>query len=200
MPRRFALIPAAGGGSRFGAATPKQYAPLAGVPVLARTLARLRSAWRAGACSWRSRPTTCVRADGRAAVRRRGVALRRRHARRHRAQRARARSPRTAPPTTGSSSTTPRGRACRATRSTRLVEHLRDDAGRRTARGPGRRHAEARRRRCRCAARGRHRAARGPVAGADAADVPLRRAAARVRRDERRSPAPTRRRRSRRWA
>jgi 2-C-methyl-D-erythritol 4-phosphate cytidylyltransferase len=41
MPRLFALIPAAGGGSRFGAATPKQYAALAGAPVLAHTLARL---------------------------------------------------------------------------------------------------------------------------------------------------------------
>ena len=42
MPRLFALIPAAGGGSRFGAATPKQDALLAGSPVLAHTLARLR--------------------------------------------------------------------------------------------------------------------------------------------------------------
>lgn len=42
MPQLFALIPAAGGGSRFGAATPKQYALLAGAPVLAHTLARLR--------------------------------------------------------------------------------------------------------------------------------------------------------------
>jgi 2-C-methyl-D-erythritol 4-phosphate cytidylyltransferase len=38
----FVLIPAAGGGSRFGAAMPKQYAQLGGQPVLARTLARLR--------------------------------------------------------------------------------------------------------------------------------------------------------------
>lgn len=35
------LVPAAGGGSRFGGSAPKQYAPLAGMPVLARTLARL---------------------------------------------------------------------------------------------------------------------------------------------------------------
>jgi 2-C-methyl-D-erythritol 4-phosphate cytidylyltransferase len=41
MARRLVLIPAAGGGARFGGALPKQYAPLAGVPVLARTLARL---------------------------------------------------------------------------------------------------------------------------------------------------------------
>ena len=41
MARRFVLIPAAGGGARFGGAVPKQYALLAGVPVLARTLARL---------------------------------------------------------------------------------------------------------------------------------------------------------------
>jgi 2-C-methyl-D-erythritol 4-phosphate cytidylyltransferase len=36
------LVPAAGGGSRFGGSAPKQYAAIAGVPVLARTLARLR--------------------------------------------------------------------------------------------------------------------------------------------------------------
>jgi len=37
--RRFVLIPAAGSGSRFAAAVPKQYQPLAGKPLLARTLA-----------------------------------------------------------------------------------------------------------------------------------------------------------------
>ncbi|MEP7328955.1 MAG: 2-C-methyl-D-erythritol 4-phosphate cytidylyltransferase [Betaproteobacteria bacterium] len=42
MPRYFALVPAAGGGSRFGAAMPKQYAMLAGAPVLAQTLTRLQ--------------------------------------------------------------------------------------------------------------------------------------------------------------
>jgi 2-C-methyl-D-erythritol 4-phosphate cytidylyltransferase len=42
--RLFALVPAAGGGSRFGAAVPKQYAPLAGRPMLAWTLSRLRAA------------------------------------------------------------------------------------------------------------------------------------------------------------
>jgi 2-C-methyl-D-erythritol 4-phosphate cytidylyltransferase len=42
-PRCIALIAAARGGARFGAALPKQYLPLAGVPVLARTLSRLRS-------------------------------------------------------------------------------------------------------------------------------------------------------------
>lgn len=41
MARRFVLVPAAGGGARFGGALPKQYAPLAGIPVLAHTLARL---------------------------------------------------------------------------------------------------------------------------------------------------------------
>ena len=35
------IVPAAGGGTRFGDATPKQYADLAGAPVLARTLERL---------------------------------------------------------------------------------------------------------------------------------------------------------------
>jgi 2-C-methyl-D-erythritol 4-phosphate cytidylyltransferase/2-C-methyl-D-erythritol 2,4-cyclodiphosphate synthase len=41
--RLFALVPAAGGGSRFGAPIPKQYARLAGRPLLAWTLARLRA-------------------------------------------------------------------------------------------------------------------------------------------------------------
>jgi 2-C-methyl-D-erythritol 4-phosphate cytidylyltransferase len=37
-PRRFGLIPAAGGSSRFGGAEPKQYALLAGVPILRHTI------------------------------------------------------------------------------------------------------------------------------------------------------------------
>ncbi|MFO1324936.1 MAG: 2-C-methyl-D-erythritol 4-phosphate cytidylyltransferase [Burkholderiales bacterium] len=44
MARLVALVPAAGGGARFGGALPKQYAQLAGLPVLAHTLARLRDA------------------------------------------------------------------------------------------------------------------------------------------------------------
>lgn len=43
------LVPAAGGGSRFGGGTPKQYASLAGAPVLARTLERLHHALSADA-------------------------------------------------------------------------------------------------------------------------------------------------------
>jgi 2-C-methyl-D-erythritol 4-phosphate cytidylyltransferase len=43
-PRRFALIPAAGGGSRFGGSLPKQYTPLAGVPLLKRTIEALNDA------------------------------------------------------------------------------------------------------------------------------------------------------------
>ncbi|MEP7182019.1 MAG: 2-C-methyl-D-erythritol 4-phosphate cytidylyltransferase [Betaproteobacteria bacterium] len=39
--RRVALVPAAGGGTRFGSGVPKQYADLAGRPLLARTLDRL---------------------------------------------------------------------------------------------------------------------------------------------------------------
>ena len=39
-----ALIPAAGGGSRFGGRVPKQYADLAGEPVIARTVDRLAKA------------------------------------------------------------------------------------------------------------------------------------------------------------
>ena len=42
--RLIALVPAAGGGSRFGGTTPKQYAALAGRPLLARTMDRLRDA------------------------------------------------------------------------------------------------------------------------------------------------------------
>ncbi len=39
--RTWIIVPAAGGGTRFRDATPKQYADLAGAPVLARTLERL---------------------------------------------------------------------------------------------------------------------------------------------------------------
>lgn len=42
--RLFALVPAAGGGSRFGTAIPKQYARLGGRPLLACTLDRLHDA------------------------------------------------------------------------------------------------------------------------------------------------------------
>ncbi|MEO5765849.1 MAG: 2-C-methyl-D-erythritol 4-phosphate cytidylyltransferase [Casimicrobiaceae bacterium] len=42
MARRFVIVPAAGGGSRFGGALRKQYADLAGVPVVGRTLDQLR--------------------------------------------------------------------------------------------------------------------------------------------------------------
>ncbi|MFC3533880.1 2-C-methyl-D-erythritol 4-phosphate cytidylyltransferase [Vogesella facilis] len=38
MPRRIALVPAAGHGSRFGSATPKQYLDIGGQPLLAHTL------------------------------------------------------------------------------------------------------------------------------------------------------------------
>ena len=43
MARRFVIVPAAGGGARFGGAHPKQYADLGGMPVIARTLQRLAS-------------------------------------------------------------------------------------------------------------------------------------------------------------
>jgi len=42
--RLYALVPAAGGGSRFGSGVRKQYALLAGRPLLARTLDRLSAA------------------------------------------------------------------------------------------------------------------------------------------------------------
>jgi len=41
MPRRFVIVPAAGGGARFGDAQPKQYAELRGTSVIARTLTQL---------------------------------------------------------------------------------------------------------------------------------------------------------------
>lgn len=43
MTRLAVVVPAAGGGSRFGGRTPKQYAPLDGRPVLVRTLERLHA-------------------------------------------------------------------------------------------------------------------------------------------------------------
>ncbi|MDZ7851069.1 MAG: 2-C-methyl-D-erythritol 4-phosphate cytidylyltransferase [Halomonas sp.] len=44
-PRLWLVVPAAGQGRRMGADRPKQYLPLAGRPVLARTLARLHEAF-----------------------------------------------------------------------------------------------------------------------------------------------------------
>jgi 2-C-methyl-D-erythritol 4-phosphate cytidylyltransferase len=44
MPRRVALIPAAGGGRRFGGGVPKQYADLDGTPLIVRAIERLRAA------------------------------------------------------------------------------------------------------------------------------------------------------------
>src|SRR5439155_12760991 len=41
---RFALIPAAGSGARFGGGLPKQYAALAGEPLLKRTIAAVSAA------------------------------------------------------------------------------------------------------------------------------------------------------------
>ncbi len=43
-PRRFALIPAAGAGMRFGSDIPKQYTALAGAPLLRRTIDALNDA------------------------------------------------------------------------------------------------------------------------------------------------------------
>jgi 2-C-methyl-D-erythritol 4-phosphate cytidylyltransferase len=44
MSRLFGVIPAAGGGARFGAHLPKQYLPLGGRPLLVHVLERLQSA------------------------------------------------------------------------------------------------------------------------------------------------------------
>ena len=43
-PRRFALIPAAGFGLRLGAAVPKQYVAISGMPLLRRTIDALNDA------------------------------------------------------------------------------------------------------------------------------------------------------------
>ncbi|HSS71351.1 MAG TPA: 2-C-methyl-D-erythritol 4-phosphate cytidylyltransferase [Casimicrobiaceae bacterium] len=43
-PQRFALIPAAGMGARFGPGVPKQYTPIAGVPLLRRAIDSLHGA------------------------------------------------------------------------------------------------------------------------------------------------------------
>ena len=43
-PRRYALIPAAGTGMRFGGGVPKQYVPLAGLPLLRRSIDALNDA------------------------------------------------------------------------------------------------------------------------------------------------------------
>ena len=41
MPRHYAIVPAAGSGARFGSEVPKQYLPLAGLPLIHHTLAAL---------------------------------------------------------------------------------------------------------------------------------------------------------------
>ena len=41
MPRYYAIVPAAGSGSRLGASRPKQYLPLLGRPLIYHTLAAL---------------------------------------------------------------------------------------------------------------------------------------------------------------
>src|SRR5882672_1647599 len=41
MARTWIIVPAAGGGTRFGATQPKQYADLAGAPMIVRTLERM---------------------------------------------------------------------------------------------------------------------------------------------------------------
>jgi 2-C-methyl-D-erythritol 4-phosphate cytidylyltransferase len=43
LPRLFGVMPAAGGGSRFGSGTPKQYASLAGAPLIVRAIDRLQA-------------------------------------------------------------------------------------------------------------------------------------------------------------
>lgn len=49
-PRCFALLPCAGSGSRAGTATPKQYQPLAGLPLVLHTLAALQAVQRVSRC------------------------------------------------------------------------------------------------------------------------------------------------------
>jgi len=49
-PRCFALLPCAGSGARAGTATPKQYQPLAGLPLVLHTLAALQAVPRVAGC------------------------------------------------------------------------------------------------------------------------------------------------------
>lgn len=50
VPRCFALLPCAGTGSRAGTASPKQYQPLAGLPLVRHTLAALQAVDRIERC------------------------------------------------------------------------------------------------------------------------------------------------------
>ena len=196
---RWFRLPAAARAS--AAALPKQYAPLAGRPLLARTLDRLREALRPR----RDRRGHRAR---RPALRSRDRRARRRHGRcaaaapraaRRSATRCR-RWPERAATTTGSWSTMRRAPACRAMRWRGWSRTSSDDAVGGLLADSGRRHAEARRRRCRRAARAAH---RGPRAACGRRR--RRRCSAtacwRARsRSPRRAIAPTRRRRSRRSA
>jgi hypothetical protein len=167
--RRYALVPAAGGGIRAGLGAPKQYYTIGGQTVLAHTLDRLYDALAL------DRVFVAIAPDDDRYVAAIGS------------------RPGVEPlPCGGLTRATTVANALRIPLRAALSAGSRHDAARpcvpavrcgwsrpsRTTqsaacRRAGRRHAQARRRRCRAA----HRAHRGPrrvVAGADAADVPLR--------------------------
>ena len=58
--RHFVVVPAAGGGARFGADVPKQYAELGGRPLLGHTLDRLRHQIDIRASFFRPRRMPCA--------------------------------------------------------------------------------------------------------------------------------------------
>ena len=113
-PQAYALIPAAGSGSRMGAALPKQYLEIAGRPLLyhaLRALAAIRASSRCSWC-WRRATTLFARYDWRGFRRAAEAALlRRRDARGERVQRAARGARRHRRRPTGCSCTTRRGPA-----------------------------------------------------------------------------------------
>ena len=126
--RYHALIPAAGGGTRFGAAQPKQYLMLAGKPVLQHAIERLAFGMPlertyvllAKDDRWYER-------DGGRARRRDRAALRRQHARGNRKERAGCARRASRATTTGSSSTMRSGRASMRLRFPAFASSSADD-------------------------------------------------------------------------
>ena len=179
--RRIALIPAAGGGSRFGGGVPKQYADLAGKPLLARTIERLAARPRPR-CD-RRRARAGRHALCRASARRRPASKRSAAAARRAPRPSRMRWRRSAA-RCGDDDwilVHDAARPCVPVDAlARLVAELADDPVGGLLAIPV---ADTLKRedRARRAARAAHRGSRRSLAGADAADVPLRRAARRVR-------------------
>ena len=195
--RRVALVPAAGGGSRFGGALPKQYADLGGRPLLERTIDALVGALDLDVVFVALAPDDELFAE-------------------------RTRQRRNVEPlfcggaTRADTVANALTAACRTLRRRRLASGARCGAavrtrrrlaaarrrarrrsGRRPAGHSGGRYAEARGSRD-PGPRAAHRGPRRTMAGADAADVPLRRAPRGVRPAGCARAPPTKRRRSKR--